>query len=330
MSYFNPTIEELLGALSNSRSPNPYQQRYHQYQQQQQLERERQRRTEEQQARAYAAALANRYHFQHDDDDDDESDDYYYYPNYYQHPFFQPPSKRQIQPHSDTFDLADVLKYLSGKEESGEQEAAADASDRSPVEKPKDSINDEVVKQGTELNDDEKLKHKEKTKEPQKPILGLKRHSTFNKDSGPKPKVEISSRNLKNENLPYSPQTNVYDLPEEYVLLLSIPGANLKDLSIDFHPSTNEIVVQGEIPSPFDTDVSNIKNLEIRSGSIERRVKFPNLPKINDENIKAKYLNGLLTIKVPKKKGLETKGKKRVSIEDVPDEELIFEERGGL
>jgi HSP20 family protein len=72
---------------------------------------------------------------------------------------------------------------------------------------------------------------------------------------------------------------------------------------------------------------------EFRTGSIERRFKFPNLPRINEEEIKAKYANGLLNIKIPKVKDEEGESRpkiRKVTIEEVPDEELIYEEAGGV
>lgn len=157
------------------------------------------------------------------------------------------------------------------------------------------------------------------------------RHHSSVKTKDPKPKIEVSQRNTKNPKLPYSPSANVYDLQDEYNIVLAIPGASLNDLDIDFHPVTNEIVVKGTINNTSLFDEKSLKHSEIRAGSIERRIKFPTLPKIVDDKIKAKYLNGLLTIKVPKDNDESLKKPKRkVTIEDVPDEELEYEEHGGF
>lgn len=157
------------------------------------------------------------------------------------------------------------------------------------------------------------------------PLRVLKRHS-FSAFKEPEAKIEISARNVKNSQLPYSPQTNVYETETEYSVVVALPGAQLKDLDIDFHPSSNEIIIKGVIPDP---STESFKVNEIRTGSVERRVKFPTLPKIQDDEIKAKYANGLLSIKVPKEKEV-TKPKRKVTIEEVPDEELEFESHGGI
>ncbi|CCH45075.1 Heat shock protein [Wickerhamomyces ciferrii] len=170
-----------------------------------------------------------------------------------------------------------------------------------------------------------------------KPIINtpisnpLVRHHTNKVSKDPKPKIEVSNRNVKNPKLPYTPSVNIYDSKDEYNVVLAIPGVSLKDLNIDFHPTTNEIIIQGDVNNIVPFDDKDLKHSEIRSGSIERRVKFPTLPKIDDEKIKAKYLNGLLTVKIPKDND-ETlkKPKRKVTIEDVPDEELEYEEKGGI
>lgn len=302
-----------------------------------------------------------------EDEDEEYDPGYYYYYNQlppqqtHRQPFFQPvkgptsspppaqvraqtspsvaapapvaPIVRRKYPKSDqfeadgAFDLTQLLNFLVGDHsESEKKEKKEEIKDK---EEPKPEIkadveSAEVPKAAVEAES----KKKESESKPAF-IPHLKRHtSTLTPEkTEPEPKIEISTRNFKNESLPYSPQTNVYDLPTEYIAVLAIPGANLKDLQIDFHAATNEVVVKGDIPSPFATeDLKQIKNLEIRSGAIERRIKFPHLPKINDDDIKANYLNGLLTVKIPKKKddGL-VKAKRKVVIEDVPDEELVYE-----
>lgn len=128
--------------------------------------------------------------------------------------------------------------------------------------------------------------------------------------------------------LPFSPEVNAYDLEDKYVVVLSLPGANSKSFKIDFHPSSHELLIKGNIIDRLGISEKYLKFTEIKYGAFERTVKFPVLPRIKDEEIKAKYANGLLQITVPKLE--ETKldkhlPKKRITIEDVPDVELEFE-----
>ena len=127
--------------------------------------------------------------------------------------------------------------------------------------------------------------------------------------------------------LPFSPEVNVYDQPDLYVVVLALPGANSKAFKIDYHPSSHELLIKGNVIDKLGIDEKYLKFTEIKYGAFERTIKFPVLPRIKDEEIRATYSNGLLQIRVPK---LELKEKpapkKRITIEDVPDEELEFEE----
>ncbi|KAL2707884.1 Hsp42 [Kluyveromyces marxianus] len=127
--------------------------------------------------------------------------------------------------------------------------------------------------------------------------------------------------------LPFSPDVNVYDTNESYLVLLALPGANSKEFKIDFHPSSHELQIKGTIENKSGIDEKFIKISEIKYGDFERTVKFPVLPRVKDEEIKASYCNGLLQIKVPKlpQDSVNPQPKKRILIEDVPDEELVFE-----
>ncbi|KAH3902024.1 uncharacterized protein SCODWIG_01445 [Saccharomycodes ludwigii] len=131
-------------------------------------------------------------------------------------------------------------------------------------------------------------------------------------------------------NLPFSPEVDVYDAPDLYAIVLSLPGSNSKAFQIDFHPSSYELVIKGkhdEKDVNKDLDSKYLKVSEMKTGAFERTIKFPVLPKIKDECIKASYSNGLLTVKIPKVDGSSKPiPKRRIVIEDVPDEELTFEE----
>ncbi|KAH7589823.1 Hsp20/alpha crystallin family [Nakaseomyces glabratus] len=128
--------------------------------------------------------------------------------------------------------------------------------------------------------------------------------------------------------LPFSPEVNLYDTEDTYHVVLALPGACSKAFRIDYHPSSHELLIKGNIEDKIGIDEKYLKITELKYGAFERTVKFPVLPRIKDESIKASYSNGLLHIKVPKiLDGTEKPApKKRITIEDVPDEELEFEE----
>lgn len=127
-----------------------------------------------------------------------------------------------------------------------------------------------------------------------------------------------------NSSLPFSPQVDVYDKPEFYKVVLLLPGAQKESFEIDFHPSNHELVIKGSTKK----EEEDLQVSEIKFGAFERTLKFPILPKVKDEEIKAKYSNGLLEVVIPKItiKKEDVKPKRRVILEDVVDDEIKFEE----
>ncbi|AET39272.1 heat shock protein HSP42 Ecym_4205 [Eremothecium cymbalariae DBVPG len=161
------------------------------------------------------------------------------------------------------------------------------------------------------------------------PFLKRKSSTSFVYPNVPSPipdPLQVSKPEIRLD-LPFSPQVNVYDAEKEYIVVLALPGANSKSFSIDYHPSSHELLIKGNVENNLDVDSKLLKISELKYGAFERSVKFPALPKITDEEIKATYSNGLLQIKVPKilNDSSKPKPKRRIIIEDVPDEELEFE-----
>lgn len=150
--------------------------------------------------------------------------------------------------------------------------------------------------------------------------------------------VKVSAPQLKKKNLPFSPPLNVYEFKSKYVVVVSLPGVSKEFVDIDYHPTRNELVVKGETINKYlsdDDDLANsfiLKVSEQRFGNFERVVKLPAYPGIDDTNIKAKFLNGMLEISLPKvDESKIPKTPKKIILEDVPDEELEKESsRSGL
>lgn len=89
---------------------------------------------------------------------------------------------------------------------------------------------------------------------------------------------------------------HVEELPEEYRVYIEMPGVNKED--IEAYANSSRIYVKAK-PSK-----------ELPWGRREYRVKLRFQSEIDPETIKAKYENGILTLRVPKR----IKGKK-ISIE---------------
>ncbi|CUS22098.1 LAQU0S04e08174g1_1 [Lachancea quebecensis] len=146
--------------------------------------------------------------------------------------------------------------------------------------------------------------------------------------SSPIPEPLQVSKPQVRMDMPFSPEVNVYDTPEAYVVVLALPGANSKSFKIDYHPSSHELLIKGSLDKKIDVNDKYLRISELKGGKFERSVKFPVVPRIKDEEIKATYANGLLHIKTPKilDDNSQHQPRRRIVIEDVPDEELVFEE----
>lgn len=217
------------------------------------------------------------------------------------------------------FDIADLIReaILAAQQEDEEEEEEAKGEKKSETHAP------EVAKDDTSAAS-------------KAPVSNEDAAATFHL-SAPSPvhdPLQVSQPQLSAE-LPFSPQVDVYVKPDAlYKVVLSLPGANKNSFEIDFHPSNQELFIKGStcnkdklLSSSEDDDLKYLKVSEINFGAFQRSIKFPSLPKVKDEEIKAKYSNGLLEIIVPvvKPEPTAVKPKKRVVVEEVEDEELKYE-----
>lgn len=141
--------------------------------------------------------------------------------------------------------------------------------------------------------------------------------------------VKVSAPQFESKDKPFSPELNLYEFKTKYIAVLSLPGVSKEFVEIDYHPTTNELVVHGEIKNKYlseDDAVANsfvLKLSEQRFGSFKRIIKLPSYPGVDDSQIKARFINGMLEIKIPKLDESQVKAKpKKIVLEDVPDEEL--------
>lgn len=100
------------------------------------------------------------------------------------------------------------------------------------------------------------------------------------------------------DNFDVVPPVDILDNEGDYELHVSIPGAQKDNISLDFNTERNEVTISGEIPA-HDED-KKLKVKERTSGKFERHITLPSSPKLDEENIKANYSNGVLTLKIPK------------------------------
>ena len=88
-------------------------------------------------------------------------------------------------------------------------------------------------------------------------------------------------------------RTNIEETENEYLVTMLVPGATKKDINIDYENST--LIVSVEMKSETEDKKYLIK--EIREESYSRSFYLEN---INEDKIKAKLEDGVLTIKLEK------------------------------
>lgn len=246
--------------------------------------------------------------------------------------------QRRVQSRDYLNDLFDTFfgtpRNQVGEELQEAKDVKPPSDETTKEEHPNAAIDENEVKQGKTENADEST--------VEKPTLKKKNShasisSSFSGISGPSiitptpatttaDPLKVSKPETRMD-LPFTPEVNVYDLNTEYIVVLALPGSNSKAFKVDYHPTTHELIIRGNVTDKLGVDEKYLKLSEIKYGAFERTIKFPILPRIKDEEIKAKYSNGLLQINVPKMDASKDKPmpKKRITIEEIPDAELEFE-----
>ena len=97
-------------------------------------------------------------------------------------------------------------------------------------------------------------------------------------------------------------RTNIEELDDEYIVTVEVPGISKKDITIDYENEYLTISVEKK----EDNSNKNYIRREITESSYSRSFY---LADINEDKIKAKLEDGILTIKVEKLKPV-TKNKK--------------------
>lgn len=240
----------------------------------------------------------------------------------------QVPSRRNTVNEDNLFKQA-LLDKLGQQAQQEDATAAATAAAAAAENEDRQEQQASVSEKGSEPEEQAPSKPKEKLPFPlnRKPsLLGAQANS-----SAPGRPLQVSKPEARLD-LPFSPEVNVYDCPDQYVVAIALPGATSKGFKVDYHPSTHELILKGDIEDKLGIGEEYLKVTELKYGAFQRTIKFPVTPRIRDEEIKASYKNGILQVKVPKilESNEKPAPKKRIIIEDVPDEELEYEEHHGL
>lgn len=110
----------------------------------------------------------------------------------------------------------------------------------------------------------------------------------------------------------WTPTVDIFETENELVLSAEVPGINEKDIEIKIEDNT--LTLRGERKFEKETKEENYHRIERAYGSFFRSFSLPLY--INQDNIKAEHLNGILKIIMPKKPELKPRKVKILTAEN--------------
>ncbi len=105
------------------------------------------------------------------------------------------------------------------------------------------------------------------------------------------------------------PQVDIAAADNEYTITVEVPGVSEKDVTIEI--ADNNMIIRGEKKQEKEEKDKNYYRIERSYGSFQRLLSMPE--DADQDSIKAKFKNGVLTIKMPRK-DVPKSGVKRVEI----------------
>ncbi|MFB2834006.1 Hsp20/alpha crystallin family protein [Floridanema evergladense] len=114
---------------------------------------------------------------------------------------------------------------------------------------------------------------------------------------------ELLEINHQPANINWTPAIELKDEENQVILRAEIPGVEAKDLNIEV---TREAVsISGEHHSETKTENKGLYHSELRYGKFQRIVQLP--VHVENEQAKAEFKNGILTLTLPKAEELRRK-----------------------
>ena len=108
-------------------------------------------------------------------------------------------------------------------------------------------------------------------------------------------------------------KTDIKDQGDHYLLEIELPGYKKEDLSVELHEGNLTIRASKESATEEKDEKKNYIRRERHSGSCQRT--FYVGKKLQQENIKAAYTDGVLVLTVPKESAIPDPEKQYISIE---------------
>jgi HSP20 family protein len=95
----------------------------------------------------------------------------------------------------------------------------------------------------------------------------------------------------------WMPSVESYRKGNDLVVKCELPGIDPKDVDVSFDENTRQLIIKGERKTEKDAKDEDYIYRELAYGSFERRFTLPE--GIKTDQLKAKFVNGILELTVP-------------------------------
>jgi HSP20 family protein len=104
------------------------------------------------------------------------------------------------------------------------------------------------------------------------------------------------SENSGGRSIDFIPAAEMHETPHSVELKLEVPGLEAKDL--DVRVTEQAVAVSGERRSETKTEQGGMTRSEFRYGKFQRVIPLP--ARVQNDQVKADYKNGVLSLSLPK------------------------------
>ena len=102
----------------------------------------------------------------------------------------------------------------------------------------------------------------------------------------------------------FTPEVDVFDHPEAYVIHVSLPGAKKEDVGVNWDADKSELSIAGVVYRPGDEEfLKHLAMDERKVGAFERKVRLGSRAspaQVDVDGISARMEEGVLRVEVPK------------------------------
>jgi HSP20 family protein len=101
----------------------------------------------------------------------------------------------------------------------------------------------------------------------------------------------------ENTSTAWVPPVDIFEAGEEIIIGLEMPGVRKEDIQVELNDST--LTISGERRLEHEEQRESYHRLERRYGRFARSFTVP--PNVDRDGLKAEYLDGILTLRLPKR-----------------------------